>query len=553
MHRHTLAVLILLAAALTFRLLFVASNVHDLVDRGPLYDDSFYAFGVARHIAAGQGSTFDLEHPTNGFQPLWVGTLVPLYWLADGDVPIRLALVLSSLLDVATGWLLYRLLRRRLEFAPAFLGVVLWAFAPAVVRQAVNGLETALALCCLALALHYYLGRFREVPGPRQAATLGGLLGFAVLARVDAVVFVVALAVDGWRRRAPWRPWARALGVLVLVVLPWCLVSLAVVGRLTPESGEATRFLSIAYAAHDIPALGPAGAGAVHAPLWAHNLGRSFLLLGTSPGLHVFTRSLERLLDLWGASEGLKLAAVVAFLAAAAVGTVLLLRPRGRSLRRDYGFLGVYGVLLVLAYSCVVFGHIFFSRYYYPIFFVSILLTCEVVDVLLQHLPPRCRRAAAVAVTATYLLLLPVMTWNRMRMGDYRFVNVVRWIENETPPAARFGIFNSGAIGYFSSRRVLNLDGKVNPEALAALHRGDLRTYVLAEHIDYVVDHGWILDRFLRPGEARGGVHFTRVADESVLGVPGWRAYRVTPLPATAAAQRVTPLPATAAGQRGLP
>ena len=542
MHRHTLAVLVLLGASLAFRLLFVAGNVHDLVDRGPLYDDSFYAFGVARHIAAGQGSTFDLEHPTNGFMPLWVGTLVPMYWVAAGDGPIRLALLLSSLLNVATGWLLYRLLRRRLSFTPAFLGVVLWGFSPAVMRQAVNGLETSLAMCCVVLALDYYLRRFRASPGPRQAATLGCLLGLAILARVDAILFVVALAVDACFRRDPWRPWARTLGVLLLLVLPWCLVSVAVVGRLTPESGEATRFLSIAYAAHDIPSLGPAGHGAgVHAPLWAHNLGRSFLLLGTSPALHVFTRSLERGMNLWAASVRLKLVGVVVFLLAAAVGTMLLLRSRGRSLMRDYGFLGLYCLLLVLAYSCVVFGHIFFSRYYYPVFFFSILVTCETFAVLLERLAPARRRLLAVAVTAAYLLLLPAMTWNRMRSGDYRFVNVVRWIETETPPEARFGIFNSGAIGYFSSRRVLNLDGKVNPEALTALRRGDLRGYVAAAHIDYVVDHGWILDRFLRPGEARGGVQFTRVADETVLGVPGWRAYRVTPLPATAAAQSGLP------------
>jgi hypothetical protein len=45
------------------------------------YDDGFYYLGIARHLAAGDGPTFDGAHFTNGFQPLWMALLVLVAWL----------------------------------------------------------------------------------------------------------------------------------------------------------------------------------------------------------------------------------------------------------------------------------------------------------------------------------------------------------------------------------------------------------------------------------------------------------------------------------------
>jgi hypothetical protein len=54
-------------------------------------DDTFYYLQVARHVAEGDGFTFDGLHGTNGFQPLWQFLLVPLVWAAPGDfIPLRI-------------------------------------------------------------------------------------------------------------------------------------------------------------------------------------------------------------------------------------------------------------------------------------------------------------------------------------------------------------------------------------------------------------------------------------------------------------------------------
>ncbi len=542
--------LALLLLSLLFRLVFIADGMQDLVRRGPLYDDSFYSFGIARNIALGFGSTFDGEHPTNGYQPLWVAILVPLYALtgAHPTIPIYAALVLSAVLNVLTGWVVFRLLRRFVSTAAAFLGLVLWGFGPAIVRQSVNGLETSLAMLLVACALEYYVRVFRprRAAGRRVALTLGALLGLAVLARVDALLFVVALAADALVRRLDVRALRLAAATCAAVVLPWCIVSQLTVGAMVPESGKATRFLSATYAPNDIPALSDAGGEASAGLVW-QNVLRSGQLVGTWPALHVFTRSLERVLD--RSNPQMRKAPAIGILVLAAVLLCVALgwraSPRVRRLPRALGFLWVYCVLLVVAYSFVVFGHIFFSRYYYPIFFASVLLGGVAFEIVLQRFArarPRRRRALAMVLVGLYAVLLPYMSWNRLRRDNYQFINALEWIETHTPAEARIGIFNAGAIGYFSNRRVVNLDGKVNPRALEALRATRIRRYLVEEEIDFVVDHQWILERFLNdPGEA-AVLTLTPVADPDGLSVPGWRALRVAHVGGgTAARSRMRP------------
>jgi hypothetical protein len=538
---------LLLLAAFAFRVQFIAHGIRDLALRGPLYDDSFYAFEIARNIAAGHGSTFDGLHPTNGYQPLYVLLLVPLYWVFGGHpiAPIYVALVGSALLNVLTGWILFRLVRRYASDAAAFFALVLWSFGPAIVRQSVNGLETSLAMFLLAACLDVYLNLFRARGSERRAAvTLGALLGLAVLARVDAVLFAMALVADVlWRTRGrEMRRLGVALGIAGLMALPWCVASRVAVGSVLPQSGAATRLLSEAYAAHDHPNFGAVSpASGPSARFVAGNLLLSLLQLGTSPVLHVYTRGLERLIvparvDSTAGLYGFAIMLLLAVLAA--VYATWRRARRGRSgVPADFAFLFLYSLLLVVAYSCVVFGQIFYSRYYYPIFFFSVLIGAFAVDMLLEIVPAgRRRRLLAGTIIAAYALILPYMALHRVQNGNYRFLRVADWIGTHTPPGSTVGVFNSGAIGYFSDRHIVNLDGKVNPLALEALRRDALRDYVRAEHIDYVIDHEWIVSRFLLTPGASDGLHFARVEDDTDLGVPGWGAYRVERIPIVGAA-----------------
>jgi hypothetical protein len=196
--------------------------------------------------------------------------------------------------------------------------------------------------------------------------------------------------------------------------------------------------------------------------------------------------------------------------------------------RAQLGFLLVYPGLLIAAYSLYVYGMIFYSRYYYPIFFLSIVLGAFAFDLLMGLVRPARRALVGGALIVLYGLTLAYMCPSRVMNGNYRFLRVVDWMAAHTPPDATVGVFNCGAIAYFSDRHVVNLDGKVNAVALDALRRGRLAEFVDREGIDYVIDHEWILEHFLLDGATTSAVRFERVdAGGRALGVPGWRAYRV--------------------------
>src|SRR5262249_1414421 len=363
--------------------------------------------------------------------------------------------------------------------------------------------------------------------------TLGALLGLSVFARVDALLFALAVAVDVIVRRRPHD--VRRLGVALasgaLVLTPWCIGSRILFGSLLPESGSATRYLSEAYAPHDHPEFDAAAfAAGPPARYLAENVSHSLLQLGTSPMLHVFTRVVELGMRAARFDEFQTLAAVGAFLLLLMLAGSYFLNGAGSRvprLPRDFRFLFLYSALLLAAYSFVVFGQIFYSRYYYPIFFFSVVLGAIVFDLLMLLVRPEpLRRWAGIARTPAYAIVLGYMSLHRVQNGNYRFLHVVDWIAVHTDRGAKIGVFNSGAIGYFSDRHIVNLDGKVNPAALTALERGRISDYIEAEGLDYVIDHEWILQHFLGNPAAAGanGARFARVDGDHALGVPGWAA-----------------------------
>jgi hypothetical protein len=92
-------------------------------------------------------------------------------------------------------------------------------------------------------------------------------------------------------------------------------------------------------------------------------------------------------------------------------------------------------------------------------------------------------------------------------------------LEASVPADTWVGAFQSGTIGFFHDRTI-NLDGKVNPEALAATTSHRLNEYVLESPIEYLVDWASLLEPWLER-DPRIQRHFeTLVLDrEHNLGV----------------------------------
>ncbi|HEX6738642.1 MAG TPA: hypothetical protein VF310_10235, partial [Vicinamibacteria bacterium] len=170
------------------------------------HDDCFYYFQIARHLGAGQGFTFDGRHATNGFHPLWLFVITPVFALVPGDVaPLRAVALLETALVTAAGVVVYRALRGPAGGWAALLAALLLVAQPGALRVVRCGMESSLLVLLLVVAWRA-CESWRAAAGaaPGRALTVGVLCALCFVCRLEAGLAVVAAALLGtarWRRR----------------------------------------------------------------------------------------------------------------------------------------------------------------------------------------------------------------------------------------------------------------------------------------------------------------------------------------------------------------
>ncbi|MBF0137742.1 MAG: hypothetical protein H7833_14835 [Magnetococcus sp. DMHC-1] len=240
-----LAVILILLATATLAMRPVPA-LFDL----PVEEDGFMVLTNSRHIARGDGVSYDGHTLNNGFQPLWVFLNAPLYRLVNHDPEkmVRATLALHWLFFLGSIGLIGAITRDAVPRNDAaqkkllfWLGALAYGGAMAAWQKHFNGLETSCALFFYALTWRYYQsGRAETLRG---AMGFGALLGLLVLARIDTVYLVVLLALQRLfiRREQPWQQRFAAAaatgGMALLVSLPWWVYNVTLFGHLTPASG----------------------------------------------------------------------------------------------------------------------------------------------------------------------------------------------------------------------------------------------------------------------------------------------------------------------------
>ncbi len=437
-----------------------------------LPDDAFYYFQIARHVSEGHGSTFDGTNLTNGYHPLWMLLLVPVFSIfSEGgtfDVaPVHAALVVAVLCAIVTGFFLLSVMRRSgLSEKVSSLLLLLFFFNPFVLYAFLNGLETALVFMLLSLLVLVAL-QYDEEKSTARIAVIGFVGGLLMLARLDTVFyFLGALAWLAYIHGFPKNMYQTCRPVLVagvaasLLVVPFLMWNYSTFGMLLTSasvaSTEVNRGLTIADNGDTLVT-------ALRAPVYMTLRALGDVLKNTGAPILILLVVGYLIARVRDKTILLVQAPILWFLVAGGAAH-LLVSAAARYTWRDWYFVPL-NVLFVLLFS----------------YYISGLLTKErfskwVVAGLL------------LGVTFSYVVMWERYVQHREHVQADMFA-AAQWGNDYLPEESVVGVFNAGIQGYFSRHTVVNLDGLVNNVAAEAIKEKRLWEYALTDaKVTHVAD-----------------------------------------------------------------
>lgn len=486
-------------------------------------DDGFYYFQVARNLAAGLGFTFDGLNPTNGFHPLWLFLVTPLFLLAQMDLllPLRVLIVFSAFISAACAILVYRILRRFTSvWVAAFIGL-LWVISPRIHDLTLHaGTEAginALSLLWFWHALVSFPTDARRPADFRQLAALGAIGALAVLARLDNV-FVVGLGGLWlwwrlWRATKKANAWAWRLQTGAAFAAPIAIAMLAYLAwnyfafdTLTPVSGQVKLWWgTLRNTVYGFPVNSLADfAGQFftdHAELGPWSLFTAPLYAAADGILMLFGQTITvaaRRVALLGVGGTL------ATLSAVIVWTQrIFLREAAAKLALLPLFLGCFFQISYYKWA----GSVAQQPWYWMAEMIFLLLTGgllleALLRLLAARVSKRTRGAVAnlgvVALAALALSFFGFISTAVRALGDgsnHFYIHRARWLEANTEPGARIAITGGGNLAYFSNdRTIVNMDGLMNTiDYLHALQAGEGAQYLNSLGVDYIFGNEYIL------------------------------------------------------------
>lgn len=475
--RFGIGLLVLCAAAVT--LWQVRTPIH--ITR----EDGFYFYEIARNLAHGAGSTFDGVNPTNGYQPLWLLMLVPVFWVAPSGLDaLRLGIVLQGILLAATLALLFFTARLKSSVAAALFGAFLWLVWMAY--ESFSGLETSLHAVCLCIIGLLYLKQFIPTlpKNPAPFLALGIVCSIAFLARLDTLalgaILGLALGIRGWQAHTfSWRNWLAFAIPLLFTICVYAFLNFVWFGSPVPISGIVKESWSQTLVTRN--------------PLFS-----TYGWFGAK--LDNFLWSMHELAEGYGFYVTLGTFGAGALWLAA----YLTLVPKQwretlkRLLTPLTPFL-IYSLVNYTAYALLFDQNLSWTPSYYIIQpWLVVVLAAVTFDAVWRYVSLRFESSPLALTGARYaILLIPLVLLVRDLVIEPSTAQEssldpiyagAEWARTHLPSDAVLGAWNAGTIGYLSERRTVNLDGVVNSFQFFRTDRFDLCAYWKEQGINYLMD-----------------------------------------------------------------
>lgn len=440
-------------------------------------EDGYLMLTIARNLALGRGmSVAEGTIPTNGTQPLFTLLQAAGFAIVGGDRVAGVAIAQGMQIGfslVAAG-LLFALARQVLHARPyrseiAALAAGLWFASALAIPHTMNCLETGLYVTLILLSVYVWhrqeITRAERDRFSSSVLGVGGVLGLTFWARIDAVFLIAAItlwhALPGVfaKRQQLVRRILESVVVgltTIAIASPWLLYNQLNFGSIMPVSGTAqSADAAFGSNASEVPStLFEYATVVLPIPESLEKTGP--VLVGASLFILLYLGVLGRFALKMNRQERVLLAVV-----------------------------GTFATFLIVYYGLLFGAAHFVDRYLFPLSpFLALSTTAMLAcgwdrwfgSVNVQ------RGLSLVGLTALGLAI--VLNVRLYRLGsEHAHFQVVEWVQQNVPEQVWVGAVQTGTLGFFHDRTI-NLDGKVNPDALAAKLERRIPEYVVEQRFD---------------------------------------------------------------------
>jgi hypothetical protein len=493
--------LILLLAGFVWRGVFIYRDL-DWLTNYWLFEDWGYSLKIARNLAAGLGETYDGVVKTNGYQPLYVWLMIPVYWIFQKDIytPIYIAITMLAICNVLTGFYIYKTINLFTDKKFwGFFGLGFWLFNLNIARSGTLGLESGLSVFLVSVTIYYTLA-YKDELSYKKSLILGFLLAFSFLARVDAV-FLIA-SVFGYLFILKYRSLLSDIKHLLMLefkLLKEDTKHLLVSGLpIIVLVGSYLLYNKIAYG-YSLPTSGLviADKKSLFSLVFFINFHNimygiyitSMMLIGkmTINGFRYYD-------EFWGTVTTLTNAFI---LEATICYLIFAMRNRRQYIKKYLLFFLVFATYF---YGYTVYLFAAFERYFLPLMVVIVILISLLLAFIFSYLEKQSKYLSGVVACVMSIALLSLFIYGSIPHLTSNFSYTSGWkkgiealneIADEGDVVAAL---QAGNLGYlYTKGRAINLDGVVNIPALKARLNKNMFNYLRDNQVKYLADEkGWI-------------------------------------------------------------
>jgi hypothetical protein len=452
----------------------------------PVGEDGYYMLTVAWNIACGYGIAIRPGELTTGIQPLATFIYSLLAWaviIFKGNKYdfIRTVIIFSGINQIIFAYLAGKIAsnislstdNKIKSFALTFITIVSSFY---IFRVFAYGLETGIYLTLFSIVILYSITKITQTGlSLYHCVIFGGLIGLTGLARIDfGVVFIIFISLLLISKKVSILQ-SVVIGLIALIVVfPWFIYVKEVSGAWIPSSGPAQSSIADLNTIKErIPAYASA------------------LIQNTFP--IVFTGEKMLLTIIISIPLTISIFILLSYL-----NTLIKIKTASIILLWLLSCLALTLIYLVFFWAT----H-FYARYTTPL----LVVYWPLISVLYIEYYGRIKERLYIShielflVTILYIINigLSYLGLHVGRVGNPHSISA-GYIKNNVSNRILVGAFQSGVIGYYNDN-IVNLDGKVNNHALAALKDKRLNEYTVKTNIQYVIDWPGYLDQLLKEND----------------------------------------------------